>query len=647
MQRPRLRSALRTSRWLMAALVLGIANLSSTVTALGPDPEDPNAKLLATMGPKEQLGAWFVPDLPPEADRMQAAHIALLPDGMVLIFNGSSARVHIDSQGQWGDVVDAKEPAVVDNSAVFDPMAPHVEGQLNHGFTKISSPHTPIQSSDKLGPNDPFCSGHLHTPEGDVLIVSGTREIYGALNFLGTPITNLYQWQSRTWKDESWIRSKELRDGHWYPTLAPLPTGEIMVVSGLSKSKNPAGNSSILEFFNAASETWTSVDVRNIANSPFVRTYQRTKDVWDHYPRIHSLPDGRFLITGDGTGDGGHPDSPYSYLMTVSPAQQAGQPPNVSFEIGPNRGDVRRHYSSSVMDPNGSGDILLFGGLYADESQTASPAINFKNPEEALSRKMQRYVAPSSGSPIGDWQAHEDVLGDRVEDGVQNHNVIILPTKQLLVINGGRYFYYQPRTRPLLLSPSPTEASGYAGTTLNPGTQTRLYHSTALLLPDGRIFTAGGQGAFAGREEKNGKAEIHLEARMDKAGTIIPKERGLHGMVAENYQVELFYPPYLFADGARPQITQAPESIHYGAQHTMQVTSPSANGASVVLIKLGSVTHGIDMGQRLAELEFQQNDGTVTFTSPTNRHLYTPGYYMLFYVSATGKPSVAEMVKLQ
>lgn len=66
-------------------------------------------------------------------------------------------------------------------------------------------------------------------------------------------------------------------------------------------------------------------------------------------------------------------------------------------------------------------------------------------------------------------------------------------------------------------------------------------------------------------------------------------------------------------------------------------------GASLVMVKLGSVTHGWDNGQRLTDLKFSQDldKGEVTFTAPTNRHTNPPGYYMLFYVNAKGKPSRA------
>jgi hypothetical protein len=85
----------------------------------------------------------------------------------------------------------------------------------------------------------------------------------------------------------------------------------------------------------------------------------------------------------------------------------------------------------------------------------------------------------------------------------------------------------------------------------------------------------------------------------------------------------------------------------------MGVTNPT-DKASLVLIRLGSATHGLNFDQRLADLKFNQNISnnsgarmaSISFTTPTDKHLHPPGYYMLFYVNGKGKPSHAKMVQL-
>lgn len=84
---------------------------------------------------------------------------------------------------------------------------------------------------------------------------------------------------------------------------------------------------------------------------------------------------------------------------------------------------------------------------------------------------------------------------------------------------------------------------------------------------------------------------------------------------------------------------------------------------SIVLVKLGSVTHSFDNGQRLVDIQIdkkqikylsaneQQQGGfkynaSIPFTAPTNDHFTPPGYYMLFYLNSAGKPSHAKIVQL-
>jgi hypothetical protein len=68
-----------------------------------------------------------------------------------------------------------------------------------------------------------------------------------------------------------------------------------------------------------------------------------------------------------------------------------------------------------------------------------------------------------------------------------------------------------------------------------------------------------------------------------------------------------------------------------------------------VLVKLGSVTHSFDFGQRLAPLTIASSseDGTLNLQAPTNANLYPPGYYMLFCLDGRGVPSEAKMVQVK
>ena len=249
---------------------------------------------------------------------------------------------------------------------------------------------------------------------------------------------------------------------------------------------------------------------------------------------------------------------------------------------------------------------------------------------------------------------------------------ISAPTQQFLIMGGGnfRFFHRAPSSRRNSLPRNSERAGGYEKRRMNPGTQPRLYHSTSLLLPDGRIFVSGGTVVRAAIEVKS-VAEVRdghtVETdRAVRGGRVIlntdcnPRndtftfaEAGKYAIPAEIHQFEIFYPPYLFAGGQRPEISESPAVLAYWAKATFRVKhmlddKNKAGAPSVVLIKLGAVARAFDCGQRLCSLPFtlDQAAGTVTALAPTNPNLFQPGYYMLFDVNNSGKPAIAPFVRL-
>ena len=141
----------------------------------------------------------------------------------------------------------------------------------------------------------------------------------------------------------------------------------------------------------------------------------------------------------------------------------------------------------------------------------------------------------------------------------------------------------------------------------------RLYHSTALLLPDGRVMIGGG-------------------------GAPGPR----------NYtDVEYYSPSYLY-DGAqlaeRPEITKAPARIGYDGTFGVDVSAGPVSRVS--LVRNGSVTHGFNNDQSFQDLEFTQSGGSLSITAPQDGTYAAPGSYMLFVFDADGTPSVAKIVDI-
>jgi YVTN family beta-propeller protein len=156
------------------------------------------------------------------------------------------------------------------------------------------------------------------------------------------------------------------------------------------------------------------------------------------------------------------------------------------------------------------------------------------------------------------------------------------------------------------------------------GAKERLYHSTALMLPDATVMVGGG-----GAPAPNGA---------DPAG-----ERN----------VQIYYPPYLFTAGGaratRPVITSTPDWLEIAKTFTLRTTG-SGGVSRVTLVKTGSVTHGWNFDQRFIELTFARTavagGSVLTVNSPSRAGEATPGYYMLFVFDDAGVPSEAKILRM-
>ena len=103
----------------------------------------------------------------------------------------------------------------------------------------------------------------------------------------------------------------------------------------------------------------------------------------------------------------------------------------------------------------------------------------------------------------------------------------------------------------------------------------------------------------------------------------------------------------LYFGEARPEITDAPGELAYGAQFSIATPNASAV-AQVNLVKLGSMTHAFNQSQRFIRLSFSAAaDKSLTAVAPANGNIAQPGHYMLFLIGSNGAPSVARIVHIQ
>jgi hypothetical protein len=156
--------------------------------------------------------------------------------------------------------------------------------------------------------------------------------------------------------------------------------------------------------------------------------------------------------------------------------------------------------------------------------------------------------------------------------------------------------------------------------TMAPESETRTYHGTTLLLPNGQVLSSGsGEGG---------------------------------GITYENseFSAQVFSPPYLLnSDGspaARPSITSAPSRLSYGQSFTVE-TPDAPTVTRGTLIRLSSVTHAFNASQMIYHLTFAPAGPTSLSTvAPASPNLAPPGPYMLFLINGSGVPSIAKMVMI-
>jgi YVTN family beta-propeller protein len=191
-------------------------------------------------------------------------------------------------------------------------------------------------------------------------------------------------------------------------------------------------------------------------------------------------------------------------------------------------------------------------------------------------------------------------------------NSVVLPNGQVLVV-GGQTYVQEFSDSNAVLAPELWDPETESFTVLPAMAVPRNYHSLALLLPDGRVVSAGG---------------------------------GLCGCAADKPNLQIMSPPYLFnLDGSaavRPVIASAPTTWSYGGTATVSTDTPVA---AFSLVRLGATTHTVNNDQRRVSLSFTPGaDNSYLIDVPSNPGILIPGKWMLFAMNANGTPSVARIV---
>lgn len=467
-----------------------------------------------------------------------------------------------------------------------DPAYPARVAQVDYAEAYVFDPATNT-SVQRNPPTDPtsglpynlWCAGQTFLRDGRLLVAGGNLEYSSAAT--GFKYNGHYVVLTFNPFNETWTEQPRMNNGRWYPTLTELSDGRVVITAGLdAQNGGPGedGNNSDIEIFTPSGDINGRGTISLLPN----------KRSFGLYPHVFLNPQGRLIVTGPDVADTAILDPSTGGL--IADTQDLPEYPGDAYDDG------RREWAAATLLPSGPAGpttILMTGG---------SPASgDHYNDAPATNTALLIDVNTGAISP-----APPNVRG-------RSHvNVTTLPDGTLFANGGGvgsagGSLYAGPVTTGELRNP----ATG-AWTETPPQAYNRTYHSTSLLLPDGRVMSAGDD-----RQQYSDNTGLRT--------------------------LEYYSPPYLFR-GARPVIGSAPAGAPYGVP--VGVGTPTAGIAKAVLIKLGSRTHALDVDQRSLELPVAAVANGVQFTTPTNPNAAPPGYYMLFLVNGQGVPSVAKMLRL-
>jgi hypothetical protein len=343
----------------------------------------------------------------------------------------------------------------------------------------------------------------------------------------------------------TWTPGPLLTEKRWYPTNVMLADGKTLVFGGHYTNSQP---SNTVDEYDPATNT-----IRTLANSATLPM--------GLYPRMHLLADGRVVRAG-----------PQRKTMFFNPATE-------SWTAGPRMLYGPRKQDGSVLLPGGK--VLAVGGALTSRSEAPTNTVEIL--DTSVAKPTWRYTGSMTYAR-------------------SFPNLVTLPDGKVLAVGGETKFkYIGPIKTAEMYDPTTESWSVMASQQASRG-----YHGTALLLPDGRVLSAG---------QDNGPLATYGE---------------------------IYSPPYLFK-GPRPTISAAPAEAVPGQSIT--VTTPDAADIQrVVLIRPSSTTHSIDVDQRSVPLDFTATSDGLTAGIPTNTNVVPDGYYMLFIVNGQGVPSVATWV---
>src|SRR3954447_23799740 len=229
----------------------------------------------------------------------------VLPDRDVMYYDGLEGTENI----RTSIVLEFGHNAGNDQSRLLDLRGPTwtipkpSDGGANpNGYENDPLFPPPLSTTEPYNDGALFCSDNKFLADGRVISLGGTAyyldpgvsngdSAWGVSELEGLRSSRIYDPESNTWS-----QSGEMKYGRWYPTAITLPTGRIMVASGVTKLLKPVypshpedsgRNVTQTETYDPVSGKWSTNPSSADRSLPL-------------FPRLHLLPDGKVFYNAAG-----------------------------------------------------------------------------------------------------------------------------------------------------------------------------------------------------------------------------------------------------------------------------------------------------------------------------------------------------------
>lgn len=512
----------------------------------------------AQAGAPSDVGQWTTG---PTNIPVMGINAATLPTGKVLFWAyPTNPNPAYNPAYQPGGIGSAPNNSL---SAVWDPAT---------GRTKVIPPPINPDTGERT---NLWCSGISFLADGRVLATGGNLGY--TPDWRGLQRAYIFDPQSETWSEVG-----RMRGGRWYPSQVLLPDGRTLVLQGYDETGTQTRNRDV-EVFDPGTGQFSVIGQLGAPGAP---------PVGEYYPHTFLMPSGRVLIAGQLRPDSWLLNRPGGDLSWTDIPH-----PRPTFQD--------RQWGTAVLMPGGAAGstrVMQLGGSWLD-----SPA--------GVDAVKTTEVFDEANQGAG-WQ-----FTPSLNVGRGHANTVLLPDGSMVEVGGGKGINPE-RSNQYVVSGAERQVELWDPATGQwrlgpPQVEARAYHSTAVLLPDGRVVSAGD----------------------DYAGT------GGPGTGLSQDTLEVYSPPYLFR-GPRPGLVWTPGAVRWNT--TFGVASGDADVKRAVLMAPSATTHASDFNQRSLDVRITKRaDGRgYDVTSPTGPTAAPPGAYMLFLLNDRGVPSVARWIRL-